>query len=78
MMFGFGTIMMLLIIGIPVLLIVLIVAGWLGFRSNNPQATTNTGIVQAASIRKNCSHCGSGRQVEWTHYPQCGAAVNEI
>lgn len=69
MMFGFGFIMMILVIGLPLVLVVALIWG-LTMRPNDasplpPQNPTRV-----------CSHCGAGIQTDWTHCPKCGAPVN--
>lgn len=87
MMFGFGWLMMLLVIGIPVLLVILAVAGTAGLLQNRGQSVPAaqkqasvfqpTGITPTAAnpAARFCSHCGAGLQVDWTHCPQCGAPI---
>jgi hypothetical protein len=81
MMLGIGLLMMLLVFGLPILLIVGVVAGLVAF-SKRSAAPTFSPPVQAtpmstltASPARYCSHCGQGLQVEWTHCPGCGAPV---
>ncbi len=87
MMFGFGWLMMLLVVGLPILLIVLLVGGAAGlfhYRSQNQPVTQiqtpvnpPAGITTASSApaARYCSHCGAGLQSDWTHCPQCGAPI---
>lgn len=86
MMFGFGWLMMLLVIGLPILLVVLLLVGAAGLFQNRAhslpvtpyqapvtQSTVNTN--QLSSYSRYCAHCGAGLQSDWTHCPQCGAPV---
>ena len=72
MMFGFGFIMMLVVIGLPVILIIAVVWG-LTRRSGNVQPPLST-----TAPAHSCQHCGAGLQTGWTHCPQCGAPVDPI
>ena len=86
-MFGFGWLMMLLVIGIPVFLIILIIAvsfGW--FQNWNRTGATNQIHTPANNSTVNyspstpdparyCTHCGTGLKSDWTHCPQCGAPI---
>jgi len=86
-MFGFGLLMMLLVIGLPILLIVLVLAGTAGFlqnRANSASAAQNQAPIYMPAVNPNlptpsaaryCSHCGAGLQSDWTHCPQCGAPI---
>jgi hypothetical protein len=87
-MFGFGWLMMLLVIGLPVLLIVLVLVGSAGFLQNWGRSSTtvqNTAPIYLSTVNpgptlpaptRYCSHCGAGLQTDWTHCPQCGAPIN--
>lgn len=79
MMLGFGLLTMLIVIGLPMLLVIGVIAGvwglsgrrtWPMFTPPAPRAFT-----PVASPARYCSHCGQGLQAEWTHCPQCGAPV---
>ena len=84
-MFGFGLLMMLLVIGVPVLLLVLLLGGAAGFLQNRDHsASINQNQspdyqpmvipkTLASAAARYCSHCGAGLQSDWTHCPQCGA-----
>lgn len=86
-MFGLGWLMMLIVIGIPILLVILFVAGAAGFvqnRANSPSVYQNHPQVSQPAVYANpsattatryCSHCGAGLQTDWTHCPQCGAPI---
>jgi hypothetical protein len=87
-MFGFGLLMMLLVIGLPVLLLILLLGGAAGILQNKNQSVStnqdqspvyrpmlNSNASALASSRY-CSHCGVGLQSDWTHCPQCGAPIN--
>ena len=87
MMLGLGWLMMLVVIGIPVLLVILIVAGAAGLLQNRAQSVSapqsHAPVFQSTSITPStanpsaryCSHCGAGLQSDWTHCPQCGAPI---
>ena len=79
MMLGFGLLMMLIFLGLPILLVVAVVAVMTGFSGRRagpvsvptmPMATAST-----APPARYCSHCGQGLQADWTHCPKCGAPV---
>jgi hypothetical protein len=86
-MFGFGWLMMLLVIGLPILLVVLVLGGTVGFLQNRDHSSTaaqNQSPVYhsavnskpfASPVARYCSHCGAGLQSDWTHCPQCGAPI---
>ena len=69
MMFGFGFIMMILVIGLPVALAAVLIWGLM-------KRPANASRVTQQSPTRICSNCGTGLQFGWTHCPQCGAAVN--
>jgi hypothetical protein len=86
-MFGFGWLMMLLVIGLPLLLVVLLIggaAGWFQDWNRNTVVTQNPPTLVNPSANytqptrradRYCSHCGTGLKSDWTHCPQCGAPV---
>ncbi len=81
MMLGIGSLMMLLVFGLPVLLIGAVVVG-LATLLKRPATPVASPPVQAApmstltaSPARYCSHCGQGLQAEWTHCPKCGAPI---
>lgn len=86
-MYGFGWLMMFVVIGLPVLLVVLLLAVAADFLPNlarngavmqnqsseyRPAGNSHLSVTTAARY---CSHCGTGLQSEWTHCPQCGAPI---
>jgi hypothetical protein len=77
-MMGFGFLLMLLLIVIPLVGIV-VLAIWLynANRQGTPlsQNPSPEKREQAGSpeTKRLCSHCGAGLQEEWIHCPQCGA-----
>ena len=80
MMMGFGLLIMLAVLGIPILLIAglvlwMVIQGTL--RDNHPSTVHSLPAAPASSPSAGaghvCSHCGAGLQPEWTHCPQCGA-----
>jgi ABC-type uncharacterized transport system YnjBCD permease subunit len=87
MMFGYGWLMMFVVIGLPIFLVVLLVITAAGFLPNmahsaiaiqnqSPayQPAMNSRLPIITTTRY-CSHCGTGLQSEWTHCPQCGAPI---
>lgn len=87
-MFGFGLLMMFLVIALPILLIVLLVGGAAGLLKNRTGSTSipanQSPVYQpkvnpdpsAPAVTRYCSHCGAGLQSDWTHCPQCGAPIS--
>ncbi len=81
MMFGFGWIIMLFVLGLPILLIVALVAGAVKLFDRRPPAayvppTAATAPAPAsASAARYCAHCGQGLQAGWSHCPSCGAPI---
>ena len=86
-MFGFGLLMMLLVISLPILVLVVLLGGAAGFLQNRAPSQSvnqnqspvylpvvNPGPSIPAADRF-CSHCGAGLQSDWTHCPQCGAPI---
>jgi hypothetical protein len=88
MMFGLGWLFMLLVIGLPVVILVMALAGrgdllrqiWTPRAPVQPDPSmatpmqTNPTPTSYPSTRY-CSHCGAGLQAEWSHCPQCGAPI---
>ena len=90
MMFGFGFLMMLMVIGLPILLVVGLAIGLGGFLRNQnrptegwqapnsvapkPMVDPNPTITTTA---RSCSHCGASMQSGWTYCPQCGAPADQ-
>ncbi len=87
LMLGIGILMMALVVGLPILLIIAVIAGTgsLLHRQNQPAApSVKTGTSYpsasqpaqpAAAPARYCSHCGAGLQSDWKHCPQCGAPI---
>ena len=78
MMLGFGLLTMLIVLGLPILLIMGLVAvvwGLLGRRSGAVSAPAQAASAPAARY---CSHCGYGLQEAWTHCPSCGEPIELI
>ncbi len=87
MMFGFGWLMMLVVIGLPILLVVILLVVAAGFFQNRPLSMpynqNRPQVYQPSKDIKDsittaarfCSHCGAGIQPDWSHCPQCGAPV---
>lgn len=76
MMFGVGLLLMLVVVGLPLLIVMALVAaigGRVGRRNRLVTAPPVSGPL--APVARYCSHCGQGLQLDWTHCPQCGAAV---
>lgn len=79
-MLGFGLLLMLLFIGLPLLLIVggiAVAMALLGRRNVSVMSLlgSSTPAGPMASVARYCPHCGQGLQADWTHCPQCGAPV---
>ncbi len=79
MMLGIGLLTMLIFLGLPILLVVAVVAvmaGLLGRRAGPMSAPPISGPpAPAASPARYCAHCGQGLQADWTHCPKCGAPI---
>ena len=79
-MMGFGFLFMLLVIGLPIVGIIALVV-WLvnTIKLGNPfsvnQSVGKRGQAEGQGAKRACSHCGTSLQADWTHCPQCGAAV---
>jgi hypothetical protein len=76
-MMGFGFLIMLLVLVVPVVLIVAL-AIWLINKSSQKNIFTPLPSVKgsaAAPPPQVCSHCGTRLQADWLHCPQCGAAT---
>ncbi len=80
-MLGIGSLMMLLVFGLPVLLIG---GGVVGLAALLKRPTTPVAIAPmqgvpasapATTFARYCSHCGQGLQAEWMHCPRCGAPI---
>lgn len=75
MMMGFGLLIMLVALAIPILLIAGLV--FLLVKPNNQQKMSQPPMVTpgapSSGVGRACTHCGAGLQPEWTHCPQCGA-----
>ena len=76
MMLGFGLLMMLIFLGLPILLVVAVVAVMTGFsgRRTGPVSVPTMPMATAPPARY-CAHCGQGLQADWTHCPKCGAPI---
>ena len=79
MMLGIGLLMMLLVFGLPILLVVAVVAGMAGLwgRRAGPMSVLPISgpAALAVSSARYCAHCGQGLQTDWTHCPKCGAPI---
>ena len=77
MMLGIGLLMMLVFLGLPILLVVAVVAVLMGLlgRRGGPVFLPPTPAAPTTSPARYCSHCGQGLQADWTHCPKCGAPV---
>jgi hypothetical protein len=87
MMFGFGFLMMFIVVGVPILFVVVLLVAAAGYLPNlvrNGSAVQNqspvyqpavVSISPAKPAARYCSHCGTGMQSDWSHCPQCGAAI---
>jgi hypothetical protein len=74
MMLGFGLLMILGVIGLPIAVIVAVIWG-LSVRRGNSKVPAMAQTTPGPSFAQYCSHCGSGLQTGWTHCPKCGAPV---
>ena len=86
-MFGFGWLMMLLVIAVPILIIAFIIGGAVLLLQNRGTGSSSLSSPVPAGqpeVRptsttpppaRYCSHCGAGLQSDWTHCPQCGAPI---
>jgi hypothetical protein len=82
---GFGWLMMVLMIGLPILGVILILMAAAGFFQNRtlnvapiheePQIGRTINRSSNINFAHYCAHCGTGLQVDWTHCPQCGTSV---
>ncbi len=85
--FGFGWILMVLMIGLPILGVVILLLAAAGFFQNRSlnavpireQSRENRNLpsptIKSPVTGRYCAHCGTELQADWTHCPQCGAAV---
>jgi hypothetical protein len=85
--FGFGWVMMLLFMVVPVVLIILLIAWALGGFRNLGSSLNNTAnpthgsyspasaTLSTSTPQRYCSHCGTGLHADWSHCPQCGAPI---
>ena len=78
-MMGFGLLMMLFLLGIPVLLIVAILIAVLVLKGQRswPVFWPQTPASLVRRDTRHCTHCGQGLQADWTHCPKCGAPIAE-
>jgi hypothetical protein len=86
-LFGLGWLAMVLMIGLPILGVVLLLLAAAGFFQNRSlnvvpiknqeplNRTLDNTSIGAPVTGRYCAHCGAGLQADWTHCPQCGAAV---
>ena len=72
-MLGFGMIVMLLVIGLPVALIAVLI--WALTRRGNFSVPAPVPVNQNLASARACPHCGVALQADWSHCPQCGAPV---
>jgi hypothetical protein len=90
MMFGFGFLMMLLVIGLPLLLVVVLAGGLVGIIQKQNRPTDNwrgpnsvaskpvvAPTPMLATTTRSCTHCGASLQSDWSHCPQCGAPAGQ-
>lgn len=79
MMLGIGLLMMFIFIGVPVLLVIAVVAGLMGpwGRRTGPTFSPPVQPTSAPTVTPSryCAHCGQGLQADWTHCPKCGAPI---
>ena len=81
MMLGIGLLMMFIVLGLPILLVVGVVAVLMGLWNRRPGPVSMPSIpgpmASAASSARFCAHCGQSLQADWTHCPKCGAPIAE-
>jgi hypothetical protein len=81
MMMGFGFLVMLAILAVPILLIVglviLMVRPLLGQIATPvaPGPSPRQASPEPAAASGICSHCGAKLQADWAHCPHCGASA---
>jgi hypothetical protein len=86
MMFGFGWLIILLVVILPILAGVLLIGKAdlnRPYRSQVLSAPVEPAVASSAENKTQpahsppqyCSHCGAGLQSDWTHCPNCGAPV---
>ena len=76
-MMGFGFLIVLLVLGMPLALIAALVI-WLVNRGAQKHVVSASALSQNVSISSTgqvCSHCGASLQRDWSHCPHCGAAI---
>lgn len=81
MMFGAGLIMMALVFGLPLVLIVAVVAaiaaassgGWQRWFGSAPARPASGPAAETGG--RYCAHCGQALQAGWAHCPFCGAST---
>ena len=84
---GFGSLVKVLMIGLPVMGVVLILLAASGVFQNRPMngapirnepqegRPLNSLYSNASPAARYCANCGAGLQVEWRNCPQCGSPV---
>ncbi len=81
MMLGIGLLMMLIFLGLPILLVVAVVAVMTGLSGRRagpvfpPPTPSALAPAPTAPPARYCAHCGQGLQADWTHCPNCGAPI---
>jgi hypothetical protein len=77
MMMGFGFLMMLAVVVLPLVLVAALVVLMVKPLMDQRVQRSAAGPAHAAPKleAQACSHCGAGLQPQWTHCPQCGATV---
>jgi uncharacterized paraquat-inducible protein A len=78
MMMGFGFLIMLAVLALPILLAAALVI-WLmkaNSRQGQPRGPLAPSHTMLTSAQRVCSHCGAGLQHGWAHCPQCGAPAD--
>lgn len=83
-----GLLILLLVIGLPILLLIFLAGRDGGFlrRQNQPTVAVQNPpppynspaqpVQSGITLSRNCVHCGSDLQSNWTHCPHCGAPIN--
>ena len=71
--------MMLIIFGLPIMLIVIVIAALTGLLGRRPApvfSPPTQASTPATALTRYCSHCGQGLQADWTHCLRCGAPID--
>lgn len=69
MMFGVGSLTILLVIGLLMALVSVLI--W-----ESMKFPVSASLLPQQTLARACSHCGAGIQTGWTHCPHCGSPAN--